>query len=100
MKPQSYTHRESGGNLLLGVALLDAWRRQDRHSWVALLHNERDDLEAAVVAACRAASHVIEQLADRDVDVRRAMYRTREYALMRRDELGSNDITNHGNKKG
>lgn len=100
MKPQGYTHRESGDNFLLGVALLEAWRRQDRHSWAALLHIEHDNLDAALVAVCRAASNVISQLAEGECDVASAMDAARDYGRMRRDDLGGDEIVNRSNKKG
>jgi hypothetical protein len=99
MKPQGYTHRESGQNVLTGVALFEAWKRGDRHSFAALLSNERDDLEAAVVAVCRAATTVARCLGD-DEQIDNALDFARDYGLMRRDELGGDDLINRSNLKG
>lgn len=100
MKPHGFTHRESGDNLLLGVALLVAWRRQDQQAFYGLLHTEPDDLCAAVIDACRAGNHIADTLAWTPQQVDDALDAARSYGQMRRDDLGGDPNINESNRKG
>lgn len=99
MKPGGYTHRESGDNFLLGVALLEAWRRQDQHAFNALLATEPDNLYAAVVAVCRVSTKITSYLAWSEQEVDHTYNAARAWGVMRRDDLGGDPAINESNKK-
>jgi hypothetical protein len=98
VKPHGYTHRESGDNFLLGVALLEAWRRQDQHAFSALLATE-SDLYAAVVAVCRVGTKIASYLAWSEQQIDHAYDAARAYGAMLRDDLGGDPAINESNKK-
>ena len=99
MKPSGYTHRESGANLLEGLALLEAWQRHDAEAFDTLLGSNKADARAAVVGVCRAAKYVIDWM-DMGCSVDEAHADARRYGLMRRDVLGGDDEVNESNRKG
>lgn len=100
MKPHGYTHRESGENLLLGVELLTAWLHNDRAALARLLLGiDPTDTHSAVIAVCRAARSALTHVTN-EQQIDAALTFTRDYALMRRDELGGDPELNESNKKG
>lgn len=101
MKPEAFTHRESGENLLLGVELLTAWAHSDRAAFNRLsLRVDPSETRSALVAICRAATSALRYLATDQQQLDQALEYVRAYALMRRDELGGDEQINESNRKG
>lgn len=100
MKPHAYTHRESGENFLIGVALLEAWERRDVRALEVLIGTDPSDMRAAVIGVCRAAHSVAHCLAGDQQAIDNALRFARSYGQMRRDDLGGDDELNRSNLKG
>ena len=99
MRMGRYTHEESGSNLLTGLALIEAWARQDREAFEALLGSDEDELRSSVIGACRAAVSALCYVGRSELSVHAALDQVRRYGLHRRDELGSDPDINESNKE-